>query len=307
MKNLVSKVIPINIATAFHWAVEARFNVNYSNFSLNTSYKRIEPDFKSMGISSYLTDLSLLSIQPSWSLWKQKIRFMNMIQFQSDNLNKYKQLTSKRVLINSSGSMSLSNSFGIDLNYCFNSLSQEKVKPNIPDSNQPSQKSNALSITPHYIFTTDQISNITSLTTSYTSMKNRMANNQNNDIQNLYATINDVLALLSSGWNINGGLNFNSAKTTQNSLQSYGFIVGITKLILNNSLTMTNNNTILWNVLDRNPNGNTFSIDLSGAYSFLKHHSVNFAINYLYSPANGVYNINDFSQTRIMLGYQYNF
>jgi len=307
MKSLVSKVIPINIATELHWATEVRFNVNYPNFSIITSYKRVEPNFKSMGISSYLTDLSLFSIQPSWSLWNQKIRFMNMLQFQKDNLNGYKQLTSKRALINSSVSMSLSNSFGIDMNYCFNSLSQEKTKPTVPDSIQASQKSNSITFTPHYIFTTEKISNVTSLITSFTAMKNKMANNQYNDIQNLYATINNALVLLSSGWNINGGLNFNSAKTSQNSLQSYGFIAGVTKSILNNSLTLTNNNTLLWNVLDGNPNGNTFSIDLSGAYLFLEHHSVNIAVNYLYSPANGVYNINDFSQTRIMMGYQYNF
>lgn len=307
MKSLISKVIPITTATEFQWATDAVFNVNYPNFSINTAYKRIQPNFKSMGISSYLTDLSMISIQPSWSMWKQKIRFMNVFQYQSDNLNGYKQLTSKRMMLNSSVSMSLSNSFGIDLNYNYNSLAQEKSKISIPDSIQSSQKSTSITLTPHYIFTNDKISNVTSLVTSYTNMKNQMAKNQNNNIQNLYATINDALVLLSSGWNINGGLNFNSAKTSQNSLQSYGFIAGVTKTILNNSLTLTNSNTLLWNVLDGNPNGNTFSIDLSGSYNFLKNQSINLAVNYLFSPANGVYNISDFNQTRIMLGYQYNF
>lgn len=307
MKNLVSKIIPVTTTTEFQWAADAGFNINYPNFSLNTNYKRIQPNFKSMGISSYLTDLSLLSIQPSWSLWKQKIRFMNIFQYQSDNLNGYKQLTSKRTMLNSSVSMNLTNSFGIDLNYSYNSLAQEKANSSVPDSIQALQKSNSFTFTPHYIFTADKISNVTSLVTSFTVMKNQMANNQNNNIQNLYATINNALVLLSSGWNFNGGVNFNSAKTSLNSLQSYGFIVGVTKSVLNNTLTLSNNNTLLWNILDGNTNGNTFSIDLSGAYNFMKNQSINLAINYLYSPANGIYNISDFNQTRIMLGYQYSF
>ncbi len=307
MKDFISKIISITTATELQWATEANFNVNYPNFSLNTAYKRIQPNFKSMGISSYLTDLNMISIQPSWSIWKQRIRFMNVFQYQSDNLNGYKQLTSKRTMLNSSVSMNLSNSFGVDFNFNFNSLAQEKSKPSIPDSIQASQKSNSITITPHYIFTTDKISNVTTLITSYTAMKNRMANNQNNDIENLYATINNATILLSSGWNFNSGVNFNSAKTSLNSLQSYGFIAGATKSVFKNSLTLTNSNTLLWNVLDGNPNGNTFSIDLSGAYNFLKSHSINLSINYLYSPANGVYNISDFNQTRVMLGYQYNF
>lgn len=307
MKNIITGIIPITIATEFQWATEANFNVNYPNFSINTAYKRIQPNFKSMGISSYLTDLNLISIQPSWSLWKQKIRFMNVFQYQSDNLNGYKQLTSKRTMLNSSVSMNLSNNFGIDFNFNRNSLTQEKSKASVPDSIQASQKSNSITVTPHYIFTTDKISNVTSIVTSYTSMKNRMANNQNNNIQNLYATINNALVVLSSGWNFNGGVNFNSAETSLNSLQSYGFIAGVTKSVFKNSLTLTNSNTLLWNVLDGNQNGNTFSVDLSGAYNFLKNQSINLSINYLYSPANGVYNISDFNQTRIMLGYNYNF
>lgn len=307
MKDFISKIIPITTATELQWATEANFNVNYPNFSLNTAYKRIQPNFKSMGISSYLTDLNMISIQPSWSILKQKIRFMNVFQYQSDNLNGYKQLTSKRTMLNSSVSMNLSNSFGVDLNYNFNSLAQEKSKASIPDSIQASQKSNTITLTPHYIFTTDKISNVTSIVTSFTSMKNRMANNQNNDIENLYGTVNNAMVLLSSGWNFNGGINFNSAKTSMNSLQSFGFIAGVTKSVFKNSLTLTNNNTLLWNILDGNSNGNTFSVDLSGAYNFMKSHSINLSINYLYSPANGVYNISNFNQTRIMLGYQYNF
>lgn len=307
MKELVNKLIPITPTTQFQWAAEANFNISYPNFTLNTTYKRVQPNFRSMGINSYLTDMSYLSIQPSWSMAKQRIRFMNMLQFQSDNLNGYKMLTSKRKMINSSVSLNLSNNFGLDINFNHNNLSQQKAKASVPDSVHASQKSNSFTFSPRYVYGSSKLSSATSLITSFTKMNNTIPGGMKNDIQNIYATLNNTLMLMSSGWNFTGGLNYNSAKTSLNNLQSYGFVAGISKSVLDNKLSLSNSNTLLWNVLDGKPNGNTYSIDLNGFYNFHPKHSVNFALGYLYSPANGVYNIRDFSQTRIMLGYQYRF
>jgi hypothetical protein len=128
-----------------------------------------------------------------------------------------------------------------------------------------------------------------------------------NSIQNYYATINNSLAIAKGGWNINTGLNYNSSKTTINNLQSYGFIAGISKSLFNNKLGLSNNNTFLWNTLNGKSTGNTYSIDMTGTFFFLRNQNIGFSANYLFSPANGVYNNTDFHQTRITISYQYNF
>ncbi len=305
--SMINKIITIRSSTQAQWAGEANFNINYPNFNLLTSFKRAEPNFRSMGINSYLTDLNLITVQPSWNMFKQKVRFSNVFQHQTDNLNKYKLLTTKRFLANSSISFSLTNNFGFDLNYNNNSIEQVKVKAIVPDSIQASQKSDAFTISPRYFFTNQNFSNVASLVCSYTDLKNQQMNGVANNIQNLYATINNTFVLFKIGLNINAGLNFNNTETSMNKLQSYGFIAGLTKAFLSNKLSLSNNNILLWNKLDGKGNGKTFSIDLNSGYQFLSGHSISAGFNYLYSPANGIYNLHDFQQTRILLSYQYHF
>jgi len=305
--NLANNLITIRSTTQLQWAGEATLNINYPKFNLLTSYKRAEPNYKSMGITSFLNDLNLITIQPSWTLFKQKVRFSNVFQFQSDNLNNYKQLTTSRSLLSSSVSFNLSNQFGTDFNYNGTSITQEKTTGQSSSSLQLSQKSNSVTVSPRYIFNTINYSDVISLVGSLTSIKNHQINSTDNNISNTYFTLNNTLSLVKGSWSVNSGGNFNSAITSQNKLLSYGFIAGISKSMLNNSFTLSNNNTILWNKLDGKNNGTTVSIDLNGVYNFLKRNTLNIGFSYLYSPANNIYNIQEFKQKRLMISYQYNF
>ena len=305
--SVINKIIPVRLTTQAQWAAETNINISYPNFNLSGSYKRAQPYFRSMGINSFLTDLNLISIQPSWSMLKQKLRFTNLLQYQSDNLNRYKQLTTKRLMLNSSVSYQISDHWGIDLNYNGSDISQQKAKAQTADSIQSAQKSSSLTLSPRYLFSTDKISNITSLVTSFTGMRNSQIGGISNDIKNTYATLNNTFLIFRGGWNINTGLNFNNAVTSQNTLQSYGFNAGVSKALFGNSLTLSNNNTLLFNTLDGVSNGTTVSIDLNGNYNFLKRNTISIGYNYLYSPANGIYNLSDFQQNRLMISYQYNF
>lgn len=303
----INQFIPIRSTTQVQWAAEANFNINYSNFNLITSYKRAEPYFRSMGISSFMTDLNIISVQPSWNLFKQKMRFANMFQYQTDNLNNYKQLTTTRLLLNSSVSYQVSNSFGINLNYNGNFVSQQKASSHVADSIQSSQTSNSFTISPNYNFNTDKISNIITLIASVTNMQNKQLQSLPDNVHNTYATLSNTLIFLKGGWNFNAGINYNNAVTMQNALQSYGFIAGLSKSLFGNSFTLSNNNTLLFNTLDGKNNGTTVSIDVNAIYNFLKRNTVSISFNYLYSPANGIYNLNDFKQNRLVFSYQYNF
>ena len=308
LKGVLNKLIPIRATTQFQWAGDVSLGVNYPNFSIQTQYKHIEPYFKSMAISSFLSDLEMISVQPSWSLLHQKLRFTNMIQFQHDNINKYKQLTTSRMLINSSVSVNLSNKWGFDVSYNNFDMTQKKLQAVTPDSIKSHQLSNTFTVAPRYIFANTHLTDVVSVIGSYTNMDGGVqSNGVSNRIRNFYTTLNNSLGLAKGGWGISSGLNYNSAKTALNSLQSYGFIAGVSKSFLNHTLGLSNNNTFLWNKLDGKANGNTYSIDLTGTYCFKQKHNVGFGFNYLFSPANGVYNTRDFRQTRISVSYQYTF
>jgi len=306
--QFLQKLIHYNLTTQLQWAGDVNFGYTLKNFSIQTQYKHIDPYYKSMGIVSTTSDVESFTFQPIWTLFKKKLRFTNMFQFQHDNLNHYKMLTTNRLMLNSALSINLSNKWGIDISYNNYGMTQKKTNSLVPDSISVSQKSNTISIVPRYIFVTSTHTDVVSLVTSYTDMKSGGQMNKNaGDLINVYSTLNNTLSLSKSGWSIISGLNYNSAKNVLNTLNSFGIIAGVSKSLIKNTLAINNNNTLLWNYIDNKANGNTVSIDLTINYIFLKKHNLSLGYNYVYSPANGIYNATNFSQSRIMISYQYIF
>jgi hypothetical protein len=211
-------------------------------------------------------------------------------------------------MLNSSLSINLSSKWGVDISYNNCGMTQKKINSLVPDSISVSQKSNTISIVPRYLFIKSTYTDVVSLVASYTDMNSGgLLNKNTGDLKNLYATLNNTIALSKSGWSINSGLNYNSAKNSSNTLNSFGIIAGASKSIIKNTLALSDNNTLLWNYINGRSNGNTLSIDVTANYIFFKKHSLSFGYNYIYSPANGIYNATDFSQSRLMFSYQYIF
>ncbi len=308
LKNFFKLLIPINMTSQLQTAGSVNLGLNFKNFRMSSEYRRIDPYYRSMGITSTYSDIELVSTQITWSLLKQKLRFTDMIQFQHDNLNHYKQLTSDRLMVNASVSLNLKSKWGMDLSYNNFGMWQIKANEAVSDSLKIYQKSNTFTFVPRYIFQTMKITDVLSLVASYTGIEGGTAINVGaNTVHNIYSTLNNTLVINKSGWSVNSGLNYNLAQTPINNLTSFGLIAGVSKSFFKNKLSLCNSNTLLWNVLDGKSNGNTYAIDLSANYILAKKHNFACGFNYCYSPANGIYNQNDLSQLRCVFSYQYNF
>jgi hypothetical protein len=307
-QNIIKGIMPITATTQLQWAGDVSLGFNFKNFTLQTQYKRIEPYFRSMGIVSFLSDLQSISIAPSWSMFKQKVRFNNTLQLQNDNLNGYKQYTTDRTIINSNVSINPSNYFGFDINYSGFTMMQTKKKAASPDSIKTGQTSNSYMLIPHLVFTGKKATDVISVVTSYTTVNGGgILKKDSSKIDNYYATLNNSLSFNKSGLSITTGANYNSAKTIFNTLESIGATLGFAKGFFKNTFTVSNTNTLLFNTLNGKTNGNTYSIDLLLNYQLARKHNFTVTGNYLYSPANGIYTLYDFKQTRIDASYQYNF
>jgi len=306
--NFFKFLTSINYTSQLQCAGGASLGLNFKNFRLNAQYRRVEPYYRSMGITSAYSDNEMGSTQINWNVFKQKIRFSHNLQFQHDNLNKYKQLTSDRLMIGTTVSVNLNPKWGFDLSYNNFEMWQQKASEAVPDSIKTYQKSNNFTLVPRYIFQKPTYVDVISLVASYTDLiGGSVLNGESNHINNIYATLTNTLALVKSAWSVNTGLNYNLAKTTINKLTSFGIIAGVSKSFFTNQLSLTNSNTLLWNILDGKNNGNTYAIDLTASYILLKKHNFGCGFNYMYSPANGIYNTNDFNQFRFVFSYQFNF
>ena len=69
----VINAFDVNATTQFQYAMDASLGYSSSLFGLGVAYKRVSPDYKSMGIYFVTNDIEQYTIAPSLNLWKRKI------------------------------------------------------------------------------------------------------------------------------------------------------------------------------------------------------------------------------------------
>ncbi len=95
-KNLVNKILEPRFITTLRFAGETSVGLNLTNFSLQLLYKRIEPEFQSMGAYTFYNDVEDITVNPSFTLLKGKIRLSTSYGIQRNNLNNKRLQDSKR-------------------------------------------------------------------------------------------------------------------------------------------------------------------------------------------------------------------
>ena len=307
LKNLIEKFIKLRSTTQLQLAGSANFGIMYPNFSLQAQYRLIQPYYRSMGIATFLSDLQSVSISPTFSFLKHKIQFINSFQNQHDNLNKYKIFTTSRNTINSTISINPNNKFGIDMTYSGFNLSQKKNQIKASDSAKLAQEATTITIMPRLMFLKKNYSDIISVAASFSEINNKVSSQPAIHTTNYYSTINNTINLSKSGWSFTTGVNYNNAKSSGIELVSTGVVAGIGKAFFNNRLSVSNNTTVLNNKSNGVNIGKTISSDLQIAMQLKNKHHLTLGGNYTQSPANGIYNKNDFTLYRLDMGYQYSF
>jgi hypothetical protein len=288
-------------------AGSANLGITYPNFSLQAQYRLIQPYYKSMGITSFLSDLQSITVSPTFSFFKHKLQFNNSFQTQHDNLNKYKIFTTTRNIINSTLSVNPNNTFGIDFTYSGFDLNQKKNQVKASDSTRLAQQSKSYTIMPRLMFVKQKFSDIISLASSYTAISNKQSVQDPIKTTNFYTTLTNIINLAKSGWGFTTGLNYNNAKSAGIELISTGGVAGVSKAFFNNRFSISNSTTILSNKSNNINIGKTISSDLQLNVEVKQKHHFTIGGNYTQSPANGIYNQTDFTLYRLDLGYQYSF
>jgi len=73
-------------SSEFRLAGKASLGMHLKQFSLKLNYRRVEPDYQSMGTYYLNTDIESLTLAPSWSMFKSRLRISGSIGVQRNNL-----------------------------------------------------------------------------------------------------------------------------------------------------------------------------------------------------------------------------
>ena len=147
----IRNITGFNGTTEIYPALDASLNYKAKYFGLKTEYKRVEPEYKTMGSYFFNSDLESWTFGPSFSMLKSKVRFNGSVGVSRDNLLGQKRTTNKRFIGSANASVEFNKALAIDMN--FSNFSNDQT-PNIlrfPDSLRIVQTTYNLTATPRYM------------------------------------------------------------------------------------------------------------------------------------------------------------
>lgn len=169
--NRWKNILQINGSSEWFLAFQASLAYNRPHYGLQVKYRRIEPEFKSMGAYFFSNDIENITFEPRFSLPNGRLRFQGSLGIEQDNVNLQKQSTSKRVIGSAMMSTELTTRLGIDLNYSNYSNNQQPKTLILADSLKIVQTTQNWNITPRYYILGQDVSHMLIASINFNGMK----------------------------------------------------------------------------------------------------------------------------------------
>ncbi|WP_257658838.1 hypothetical protein [Parapedobacter lycopersici] len=164
-------LMEINGSTEWFLAFNAGIGYREKNYGIKVNYRRIEPDFKTMGAYFFANDVENITINPNFTLPNGRLRVNASLGIQQDNVNLQKEATNKRIIGSGTIGAELTDRLGVDINYSNFSNNQRPNTLRFADSLKIVQTTQTLNIMPRYTIIGNQITHLLLLSVNFSGMK----------------------------------------------------------------------------------------------------------------------------------------
>ncbi len=303
------------------FAGEAGIRYRFSKGNIRLKYRRVGPDYKSMGAFYMQTDIAQYTAGFDLSLLENKLHLQSDLGFQKNNLAKTAVSNTERTIGNISINFIPSQAFGIGLQYSNYGISQQII-PRLQDpatyarydSVRISQVNQSISISPHLFINKKTIQHSISMQVSLQGLKN---NNQAQSSQDFTSTMGSLIYTLifpEKKISITNTLNYFNTALTGNKTATIGYNLGISKSLLPDasiekhfitSVTLSLFGGYFSNRLNNHATAHTISANPGINVIFLKRHSLQLNANYTATKNKNT--IINPSRRQMMVSARYNY
>ncbi len=151
----IGNILQPKTSTQVLFAGEAGIGYNTTLWGVQINYKRVDPDFKSMGIYYLQTDVAQWTIAPHVTLLGKKLRLRGSLGIQNNNLYNTRLATNKRIITSANAQWNQSRFFQIGAYYTNFGLTQTPGLRAITDSTRVSQINGSYGISPSFFWGND--------------------------------------------------------------------------------------------------------------------------------------------------------
>jgi len=306
--NLVNKLVKANISTQLYSAIETQLNYNVSTYGVGIKYRKVAPDYKSMGAYFFQSDFEQLLLNGKLNAFKSKLRLNGSYGQQKDNLQKKKFATTIRNVYNATISLAPNEKWGIDAVISNYGTSQRAGTRNLSDTAQINQINSAFTITPRYTQIKEKTINNFLLIVGKQSLDDKNKNTEiYTKVDMLFANLLWSKSMLKTNINFNTGLNYNQSETRAGKIALYGVLAGMSKSWKNGKYTMDLNTNINSTSFNDKQNGLNASLQYNAGMKMGKKHQLQLSSNYLINQSKNQSAGSDFSEYFVRLNYGFSF
>ncbi|MFT3795003.1 hypothetical protein [Flavobacterium sp.] len=302
-----SSILNVNTSSNFYTALQTEFGYAGKYVKVKVKYKRIEPDYQSMGAYYFQTDVENITLEPSFNLFKSTLRINSSIGQQRDNLLDQKSFTSKRLIGNINVDWTAGTVFGINALYS-NYSSDQSRGLKIPNEQlkQTYVSQNAM-LSPRLTFIKEKMSHMHILIANRQWMEDR---NRNTAAQTEYQVDNlnytGSLIFNQSALTLTGSYLLTVFDASLNSNRLNGFSLGANKSFFQNKLNSGVSASYTMHELNSDPFADILNITSQHNYNLTSHHGLTLLFNFL-SNKGKIPSSESFTEYNIDLGYTYTF
>jgi hypothetical protein len=231
----VNQIYSPRSSTTFSKAITAMINFSPEKFRFGFKYKRIDPDYRTMGAIFLTNDVEEYSFNNSFSLIHNKLNISSSIGLQQNNLDRIQSYTSKRIIGSLNTSYNFTDHFNCGVNYSNFSSNTVPVRIGTSDTIKLVQLTQSGGLTSNYSFGKKEAKHSFNFTSNY----QESGGNKQQKTNNLTASVNHSIVFQKPGFTIATGVLVNQSNVNDFITQSFGPTLSVSKGFFNKKLRLT--------------------------------------------------------------------
>jgi hypothetical protein len=214
-----------NNSTHINYAINGGINFHFGPVQIQNSYRRIMPEFKSLGINYLRNDLEAYLFAPSVALFNRKLNISGSYGLESNNLDGLRNQDQKRVISSLNVSLNLQNKHNINLQYSNYNFDQQIRFDSLLTDTISLQQVNK-NIGGNYNYTTVTERNIQTISIIINTQDAAVIGSPENENTTFTTMLNYSYSNIQGGSSINGGLSYFKIDVGESTQQQIGLNVG---------------------------------------------------------------------------------
>lgn len=300
-------IITINSSTQLFNSFQTEFRLDFDTYKIKARYRRVDPDYQSMGTYFFQTDIENITLEPTLLLLKNKLRITSSIGHQRDNLLNKRSYTTKRWIGSATLDWNFSQIFGIQGNYSNYSTDQVKGLKIPNQATQQTFVNQNMMIMPRLVFAKEKITHIHMLMYNKQWLIDKNSNTSQYteyDVNNYNYNTNFIFN--KSGFSIGVTVMLSDFKNELNQNELFSLGVNTSKAFWKNKITSTLSVNGTNQKLNNEDFAKILNISLQNIFRFDEHNGISLNGFYLKSNSDHPTGIK-FNEYNIDLGYTYTF